>query len=419
MKILTVDDELVSREKMKKIMDSYGECIATDTGRNALEIFKSAVGKKEPFDLITIDVSMPDMDGTEVLYCIRDIENNFLIPKENKAKAIMVTSRSDKDTIITCVQAGCNEYIVKPFDKNVIGQKLSGLGLWQDEQKSDDKYSIRNFVMQTVSSFKNGQIELPVLSHVVKDIQDEMKKTDSGVEEIAQLIEKDAVISMKLIATANSPAYRGSEKVHSVLMAIPRLGMKETQSIVSTIASKSMYETKDKNCKELMEKLWMHSFACACCTRAISSVIQYNEKEKLFMMALFHDIGKVLLLKTIGSNAGKDVTFDRAEVVESIQEVHTSFGAALLESWGFEREFGDIAQYHDWTTFKPDTKKEILVINLANMLARYMGYTIFDNDKVDISGIESAGLLGIDQEKLKAIINNSCDIISKTSLSSV
>jgi putative nucleotidyltransferase with HDIG domain len=419
MKILAVDDELVSREKMKKIMDSFGECLAAENGKKAIEIFKSALDKQEPFDLITIDVSMPDLDGTEVLHTIRRIEKDFLIPKENRTKAIMVTSRSDKDTIMACVQAGCNDYIVKPFDKNVISQKLSGMGLLEGIQEADDRFSIRNFVMQTVSSFKNGQIELPVLSHVVKEIQDEMQKPNVSIEEIAKLIEKDAVISMKLVATSNSPAYRGAEKVVSVITAIPRLGMKETQSIVSTIASKSMYETKDKDCKELMEKLWMHSLACACCTKAIASAIQYQEKEKLFMMALFHDIGKVLLLKTIGLYAGKDVAFERTEVVESIQEVHTSFGAALLESWGFDREFGNIAQYHDWTTFKEDTKKEILVINLANMLARHLGYTIFENDKIDISAIESAGLLGIDQERLKAILENSGEIISKASGSSV
>lgn len=414
MRILAVDDELVSREKMKKIMGGFGECLAAENGKKAIEFFRAALDKQEPFDLVAIDVSMPDMNGAEVLHTMRGLENDFLVPKENRVKAIMVTSRSDKETIISCVQAGCNDYIVKPFDKNVISKKLSGLGLWDGSEDADNQFSVRNFVMQTVSSFKNGQIELPVLSHVVNDIQDEMKKPSAGIEEIAKLIEKDAVISMKLIATANSPAYRGSEKVMSVITAIPRLGMKETQDIVSTIASKSMYETKDKNCKELMEKLWMHSLACACCTRAICSVIQYKEKEKLFMMALLHDIGKVLLLKTIGLYAGNEVVFDREEVVESIQEVHTSFGAALLESWGFDMEFSDIAQYHDWTTFKPDTKKEMLVINLANMLARHMGYTIFENDKVDISGIESAGLLGIDQERLAAIVESAGEIIVKS-----
>lgn len=413
MKILIVDDELVSREKMKKIMSSYGECQAVENGSDALEIFKTALDQKEPFELLTIDISMPDIDGTEVLFSVRKLENDFLIPKPNQSKTIMVTSSSDKDTIITCIQAGCNEYIVKPFDKGVINKKLAKLGLCDEEKEEEDRNSVRNFVMQTVSSFKNGAIELPVLSHVVKEIQGEMNKPNTGIDNIAKLIEKDAVISMKLIATANSPVYRGADKINSVATAIPRLGLKETQDIVSTIATKSLYKTKDKNCKELMEKLWMHSLACACCAKIISTVIKYDEKEKIFLMALLHDIGKVLILNTIGSSVGKEVFFDRIEIVDSIQEVHTSFGAALLDTWGFERGFSNVAIRHDWKKYKPETGKEILIVNLANNLVRYLGYTIFENDDIDLSDIDSAKHLEIDQDQINTILAGTKETISK------
>jgi len=84
-----------------------------------------------PFDLITLDVSMPEMDGTEVLYIIREIEKTMKIPKENQVKILMVTSHSDKDTVIASVQAGCDDYIVKPFDREVIINKLKKIGLSQ------------------------------------------------------------------------------------------------------------------------------------------------------------------------------------------------------------------------------------------------------------------------------------------------
>ena len=416
MKILTIDDELVSREKMKKIMGSFGQCESVENGYDGLELFKAALSAKEPFDLITIDVSMPDMDGTEVLHSMREIEEEFSVPKDARARTIMVTSHSDKDTIITCVQAGCDDYIVKPFDKTVISQKLYRYGLC-DNIESDDQPSIRKFVMQTVTSFRDGKIELPVLSHVVNDILEEMKKPDSGIEVMAGLIEQDAVISMKLLATANSPAYRGAEKVHSVVNAIPRLGLKETQNIVTAIASKSLFKTKDKNCEELMGKLWMHSVACAYCTRSIAGVIRYPDREKLFMMGLLHDIGKVLLLKTIGSNTGEGIVFDRSEVIESLQEVHASFGAALLSEWGFDRDFQQVASHHDWATFKPDTLKELLIVNLANILARQMGYSIFEDDIVDVTGIDSACHLDIDDEEIKDIIEETKSLLKQSAAS--
>jgi len=128
MKILTVDDELVSREKMKKIMRSLGECEAVESGIAAVTAFKDALEKGAPFDLITLDIFMPEMDGTEVLYEIRDIENTMQIPKEKKVKIMMVTSQADKETIVTCIQAGCDNYIAKPFNIDIIVNKLKAMG---------------------------------------------------------------------------------------------------------------------------------------------------------------------------------------------------------------------------------------------------------------------------------------------------
>lgn len=127
MRSLVVDDELVSRKKMENIMFMFGDCISVDSGKSAVQAFETSIMKGEPFDVIMLDVSMPNMDGTEVLYEIRSIEQKSNIPKMNQSKIIMVTAQSDKDTVITCIQAGCNGYIVKPFNRTVIAQKLKEL----------------------------------------------------------------------------------------------------------------------------------------------------------------------------------------------------------------------------------------------------------------------------------------------------
>jgi len=129
MKVLVVDDELVSRKKMEKIMTAFGQCVAVENGADALKAVEEGIGKGEPFDLITLDVSMPEMDGTEVMYEIRVIEEQKNIPKENRSKVLMVTGQSDKDTVITCVQAGCDGYVVKPFDSAIMAEKIKQIGI--------------------------------------------------------------------------------------------------------------------------------------------------------------------------------------------------------------------------------------------------------------------------------------------------
>ena len=67
---------------------------------------------------------MPEMDGTEVVYKIREIEKENEVPEGKQVKILMVTSHSDKDTIVSCVQAGCDDFVVKPFDRETISEKI-------------------------------------------------------------------------------------------------------------------------------------------------------------------------------------------------------------------------------------------------------------------------------------------------------
>lgn len=129
MRILIADDELVSRKKIEKIMSNFGECQSVESGAAALESFWMAWNEWRPFDLVCLDVGMPDTDGTEVLYEVRRMEEEHSVAPEHKAKVLMITAHGDRDTIVTCVQAGCDGYITKPFNVNTIRDKMTEIGL--------------------------------------------------------------------------------------------------------------------------------------------------------------------------------------------------------------------------------------------------------------------------------------------------
>ncbi len=402
MRVLVVDDELVSRKKMEKIMGTFGECVAAESGKAALNAFEAAIEKGEPLDLITLDVSMPHMDGTEVLYEIREIEKQRNIPKGSQSKVIMVTAQSDRDTVITCIQAGCDSYITKPFDRAIIAKKLAELGMSAPEPVREGQ-SIRKMVMEIIHRFNQGNISLPVLPQISREIETIINKPTSGAEELARILEKDAVISVKIIATANSVLYfRGVDKVQNLRTAISRLGTKEVQSIVSAIVNRDLYKTKNRQFKELLEKLWLHSLSCAHCCRAISVKLSNRNSGKVFLMGLTHDIGCVILLKSIGDIAPDKMEFDKNELMESLNEVHTSFGAALLDKYGFDREFSEAVRLHKWNSFEKGTKKEILIVNLADKISSNIKYGFFESD-ADLTNLESARALGIDEKTLEGI----------------
>jgi len=124
-KILVVDDELVSRKKMKKILTKYGVCTDVDTGQKAVLVFARALQSGEPFDMISLDIGLPDANGTEVVLQIRKLEEEHAPGDYKAVKILMVTGRSDRDSVLTSIQAGCDQYVIKPIDPALIAEKLT------------------------------------------------------------------------------------------------------------------------------------------------------------------------------------------------------------------------------------------------------------------------------------------------------
>jgi CheY-like chemotaxis protein len=128
MRILVVDDDMVSRKKMEVILQEFGDCFLAESGQDAIRVFREASAKDVPFDLISLDISMPDIDGIEVLKQIRQLEKDLDLPPKRQARVMMVSSHADQDLVLGSVAAGCNNYIVKPFERAKVVEKLRTLG---------------------------------------------------------------------------------------------------------------------------------------------------------------------------------------------------------------------------------------------------------------------------------------------------
>ncbi len=126
MKTLVVDDELVSRKKMIKILNDFSQCDSVKDGKAAVRVFRAAIETGKPYDLVTLDVFMPDLDGTRILSMLREIEDELSL--KSKASILMVTSHSDSDTVKACL-GKCNGYVVKPFNRETLVNKLTKLNL--------------------------------------------------------------------------------------------------------------------------------------------------------------------------------------------------------------------------------------------------------------------------------------------------
>jgi two-component system chemotaxis response regulator CheY len=130
MKVLIVEDDFTNRKIMQKILSAYGDCDVAVDGQEAVEAFRMATEESIPYDLICMDIMMPNMDGQEALIEIRKIERNMDVAAKDEVKVIMTTALDDPKNVVASLKQGAASYIVKPINKQKLFDEISKLGLF-------------------------------------------------------------------------------------------------------------------------------------------------------------------------------------------------------------------------------------------------------------------------------------------------
>ena len=119
-RILLVDDSRTVRLAAARIVRPLGfEILEAEDGADALRVLKD----NGPVDVVLLDWNMPVMDGLTFLKSLR-AETSLPQPK-----VVMCTTENDMARIVEAIQAGANEYIMKPFTEDIMKDKLVEAGI--------------------------------------------------------------------------------------------------------------------------------------------------------------------------------------------------------------------------------------------------------------------------------------------------
>jgi len=129
MKSLIVEDEFTSRFLLQTFLAPYGECHAAVNGREALDAFRWAKEAGAGFDLICMDIMMPEMDGQTALKQIRAWEESAGMMLGTGVKVFMVTAVPDMKVMAESFRMGCDAYLRKPVDTGELLRYLRSFGL--------------------------------------------------------------------------------------------------------------------------------------------------------------------------------------------------------------------------------------------------------------------------------------------------
>ena len=120
MRALVIDDSKAMRRIVCSTLQSIGhETVEAGDGREALEVLAS----NWPIHFASVDWNMPVMDGIDFVKAVR------ANPVYNEVVLMMITSQSDFSNLQEAIAAGANEYLMKPFDREALAEKLALLGI--------------------------------------------------------------------------------------------------------------------------------------------------------------------------------------------------------------------------------------------------------------------------------------------------
>ncbi|MBN2711615.1 MAG: response regulator [Planctomycetes bacterium] len=130
MKILIVDDNSDIVDVVRFSVPMVDAADVAFDGDKAVAAVEKSLDENQPYDLILMDIMMPNMDGRSAVRKIRRIEEARGIMLGDGAKIVMITALGDSENVFGSFHRdGCDGYIVKPFDQKNITEVLTRIGL--------------------------------------------------------------------------------------------------------------------------------------------------------------------------------------------------------------------------------------------------------------------------------------------------
>jgi two-component system, chemotaxis family, chemotaxis protein CheY len=129
MRALIVEDDFRSRMLLQKYLMPFFEVHIAVDGREALQAFNLAIEEEEPYKLICLDILLPRLDGQEFLIEIRKIEEKLGLFASDGVKVVMTSALKDSKNVLGAFKAGCEAYLVKPFERKTFLGAIEKLNL--------------------------------------------------------------------------------------------------------------------------------------------------------------------------------------------------------------------------------------------------------------------------------------------------
>lgn len=217
----------------------------------------------------------------------------------------------------------------------------------------------------------------PVLPATVTRLIKVTSDPESSAGDVMEVILPDQSLCLTVLKIANSALFGRPKKVDSIALAVSLLGFNEVQRIALTKALINSFSKLSKEHKKVIDKHWIHSFACGMIARVIAKDLHISP-DIAFMGGLIHDIGKLVMLETFCDDYKAEHWLTRfsdeeihLEELRIFSFTHDMIGGQLLNKWDFPENLITAVSNHHRPDEAGEEKGLAHVIQLADLLSFY------------------------------------------------
>ncbi|MBW1676125.1 MAG: HDOD domain-containing protein [Deltaproteobacteria bacterium] len=335
------------------------QCKSTLIARHAYTKFKETVKKYLPIDVVPLGIIVQD---PKVEKAVKEQQTFVLLyPESNASKCITsIAKRLREEQPEDLEPFGMlsfwttyHKLITSPLKltaQHVPPQAIQRAGEKGVPEASKDVLQPKNrgHIFKQIEPLKN----LPALPHVVLKLIEFCSRDENTIENISQIVNKDASLTAKVMSMVNSACDRPGNRITNIDEAVSLLGRDAVKTIAISATAHSDFDRATGSSVFKLKLFWWHSLMCATLARLIARKISYSAPDEAFLSGLLHDIGKLVLwvnfpgeyAEILRSSRNKPDLLLAGEM--RLGATHCEVGAWMINRWNPQSFMADAVLYH-------------------------------------------------------------------------
>jgi len=237
-----------------------------------------------------------------------------------------------------------------------------------------DKSELMQKAMQLVEKID----DLPTIPVIATQVLQLLDQPDVKLEEVADLILTDQVMTARVMKMINSPVYKPGSEITSLKRALVFLGMRHIREIALTT---SFIDAFDQNSGAVgINTFWEHSFGVGMVSKIMAQKVGYSDLEKAYIAGIMHDLGEVVLsqfmrdefIKVLESIKGRLVKLVEAEA-DILGTTHCEMGVCMARKWNFPEVYCDVMLNHHTPVDASVDPVLCAIVNLSDLFCGVRG----------------------------------------------